>query len=105
MLQVWRISAAMVKGPRALYDMGKTKQAKGVVVVSDVVLVAVISGACTLLGSMFGVIASGKLTNYRLEQLEKKVQAHNNLIDRMYKVEKKEEALEQKVEMLHRHDE
>lgn len=75
------------------------------VVVSDVVLVAVISGVCTLLGSMCGVIASGKLTNYRLEQLEKKVQAHNNLIDRMYKVEKKEEALEQKVEMLHRHDE
>lgn len=73
--------------------------------VSDVVIVAVISGACTLLGSMLGVLTSQKLTQYRLEQLEKKVQAHNNLIDRMYKVEQKEAALEQKVEMLHQHDE
>ncbi len=75
------------------------------VVVSDVVIVAIISGVCTLLGSMFGVIASGKLTNYRLEQLEKQVQKHNNLIDRMYKVEKAHESLEQRVDMLHRHDE
>lgn len=72
--------------------------------VSDVVMVAVISGVCTLLGSMFGVIASGKLTNYRLEQLEKQVQKHNNLVDRMYKVEKKQDSLEQKVEMFHSHD-
>lgn len=85
--------------------IGASRGAKEVIVVSDVVLVAVISGTCTLLGSMFGVIASGKLTNYRLEQLEKKVQAHNNLVDRMYKVEKKQEQLDQKVDILHRHDE
>lgn len=94
----------MEKALRPMYHMGIT-EGKEVIVVSDVVLVAVISGACTLLGSMFGVIASGKLTNYRLEQLEKKVQAHNNLVDRMYKVEKRQEQLDQKVDMLHRHDE
>ena len=94
----------MEKALRPMYHMGN-KWCKEVIVVSDVVLVAVISGACTLLGSMFGVIASGKLTNYRLQELEKKVQAHNNLIDRMYKVEKRQEQLDQKVDMLHRHDE
>ena len=94
----------MVKASRALYHWWQQEGGE-VIVVSDVVLVAVISGVCTLLGSMFGVIASGKLTNYRLEQLEKKVQAHNNLIDRMYKVEKNQEQLNQKVDMLHRHDE
>lgn len=73
--------------------------------VSDVILVAVISGACTLLGSAFGVIASGKLTNYRLEQLEKQVQKHNNLVDRMYKVEKEQGELKQMVSLYHRHDE
>lgn len=73
--------------------------------VSDAVLVAVISGACTLLGSMLGVIASNKLIQYRLEQLEKKVQAHNNLVDRMYKVENRQEQLDKKVDMLHRNDE
>lgn len=72
---------------------------------SDVVIVAVVGAIGSGLCSLLGVVASSKLTQYRLEQLEKKVQAHNNLIDRMYKVEQKEAALEQKVEMLHQHDE
>lgn len=40
------------------------------------------------LGSLLGVVASSKLTNYRIEQLEKRVEAHNNLIDRTYKLER-----------------
>ena len=35
----------------------------------------------------FGIIAANKLVNYRLQQLELKVQAHNNLIDRTYRLE------------------
>lgn len=37
------------------------------------ILIAVIAGASSVLGSSAGVFASSKLTNYRLEQLEKKV--------------------------------
>lgn len=40
-------------------------------------LVGLLSLAGTLLGSLGGILASSKLTNYRLEQLEKKVAAHN----------------------------
>ena len=40
------------------------------------------------LGSLLGVVASSKLTNYRIEQLEKRVEAHNNLIDRTDKLER-----------------
>lgn len=54
---------------------------------SDAVIVALLSLAGTLLGSGLGVIASSRLTQYRLEQLEHKVQAHNNLIERTYKLE------------------
>lgn len=54
---------------------------------SDAVIVALLSLAGTLLGSGLGVIASSHLTQYRLEQLEHKVQAHNNLIERTYKLE------------------
>lgn len=54
---------------------------------SDTVLVALLSLVGTVAGSGLGVIASQKLTQYRLEQLEKKVQAHNNLIERTYKLE------------------
>lgn len=50
---------------------------------SDVVIVALISFA----GTVIGAFAGSKLSNYRIEQLEKKVEKHNNLIERMYKVE------------------
>lgn len=54
---------------------------------SDTVIVALLSLVGTVIGSGLGIIASQKLTQYRLEQLEKKVQAHNNLIERTYKLE------------------
>ena len=54
---------------------------------SDTVIVALLSLAGTLFGSGLGVIASSRLTVYRLEQLEKKVQAHHNLVERTYKLE------------------
>ncbi len=41
----------------------------------------------TLGGSFLGVLAGTKLTNFRLEQLEEKVEKHNNLIERTYKLE------------------
>lgn len=55
---------------------------------SDVIIVALISLAGTALGTLGGILAANKLSNYRIEQLEKKVDKHNNLIDRTYKLEK-----------------
>lgn len=54
---------------------------------SEVVVVAIISLCGTLIGTFGGIIASTKLTTYRIEQLEKKVEKHNTLVERMYKVE------------------
>lgn len=54
---------------------------------SDVILVALLSLVGTAIGSIGGILASNKLTNFRLKKLEEKVQAHNNLVERMYKVE------------------
>lgn len=54
---------------------------------SDVVVVGILSLTGTVVGTFGGIIASNKLTNYRISQLEEKVGKHNNLIDRMYKVE------------------
>lgn len=54
---------------------------------TDTIWVALLSLLGTLLGTLGGIVASQKLVSYRLEQLEKKVQAHNNLIDRMYRQE------------------
>ena len=49
---------------------------------NDAVLVALIGLLGSGIGSLCGVLASSRLTQYRLEQLEKKVQAHNNLVER-----------------------
>ena len=51
------------------------------------IIVALLGFAGTLLGSLFGVLAAQKLTQYRISQLEEKVEKHNNLIDRTYKLE------------------
>ena len=53
----------------------------------EAVLVAVISGICTLLGSCGGVIASSRLTQYRLAALEKQVNRHNQVIERTFRLE------------------
>ena len=62
---------------------------------SEAVIAALIGLAGSAMGSLMGVVTSDRLISYRLEQLEKKVQAHNNLVERTYKLEKREELLEQ----------
>lgn len=54
---------------------------------SETVWVALLSLVGTLVGSFAGIIAANKLVNYRLQQLEQKVQAHNNLVERTYHLE------------------
>lgn len=65
----------------------------------EAIIVALIGLAGSALGSILGVLASARLTSYRLEQLEKKVQAHNNLIERTYKLEERTELQEEKIKV------
>ncbi len=51
------------------------------------IITALVAFAGTLIGTLGGILASNKLTSYRIEQLEKKVEKHNNIIERMYCVE------------------
>lgn len=51
------------------------------------VIVAVLGFLGTILGSGLGVIASSKLTNFRLQKLEEKVEKHNSVIERTFKLE------------------
>lgn len=54
---------------------------------NEAIIVALLGFAGTLLGSLFGVLAAQKLTQYRLSQLEDKVNKHNSLIERTFKLE------------------
>lgn len=65
----------------------------------EAIIVALIGLAGSAVGSILGVLASARLTTYRLEQLEKRVQAHNNLIERTYKLEERTEIQEEKIKV------
>jgi hypothetical protein len=51
------------------------------------IIVALIALFGTALGTGGGIVVSSKLTNFRLEQLEKKVDKHNSVIERTYRLE------------------
>ena len=54
---------------------------------TEQMVVAILGFAGTLAGSLLGVLAAQKLTQYRLSQLEEKVSKHNNLVERTYILE------------------
>ena len=53
------------------------------------IIVAIIAFAGTAVGTLGGIMASSRLTNHRLQQLEKKVDKHNTVIERTYILEEK----------------
>lgn len=61
--------------------------------------VNIIVSLITLVGTVLTVISGSRLTAYRIQKLEEKVQAHNNLIDRMYKVEQRVEVDENRLKV------
>jgi ABC-type lipoprotein release transport system permease subunit len=67
---------------------------------SETIIIALISLCGTLCGTFGGIMATSKLTNYRIEQLEKKVDKHNNLIERMYKAEDSINILDEKIKVV-----
>lgn len=54
---------------------------------SDVVIVGLLSLIGSLAGTIGGIIAASKLTTFRIERLEEKVNKHNGVIERTYKLE------------------
>lgn len=62
---------------------------------SETIIVAVLSFMGTLGGAYFANRKSSALIAYRLEQLENKVNKHNNIIERTYKLEKNEGVIEE----------
>ena len=67
---------------------------------SEGIIVALIGVLGTFAGSYFTNRKSMALIVYRLEQLEEKVNKHNNLIDRMYKAETNIEVIQEEVNNL-----
>ena len=66
---------------------------------TDAIIVALITGAFSFLGVYFSNRKSAALVEYRLQQLEEKVQAHNNLVERMYAAEDKLNIQDEKIKV------
>lgn len=54
---------------------------------SETIIVGLLSLIGTLAGTFGGIITANKLTTYRIERLEEKVNKHNNIIERTFKLE------------------
>lgn len=66
---------------------------------SETVIVALLSLAGTLIGSLLGIVTANKLVVYRIEQLEKKVEKHNNVLERVYILERDEAVIKQEIKV------
>lgn len=56
------------------------------------IVIALITGGMAIVSNIMVAWAQNSRTIYRIDQLEKKVEKHNNLVERMVKVEQSEEA-------------
>lgn len=66
----------------------------------NTIIVALLGCAGTIIGSGLGVIASNKLTSFRLQQLENKVDKHNSVIERTFRLEEKVHEISEDVKEL-----
>ena len=66
------------------------------------VIVGLLSLSGTLCGTFAGILTSTKLSNYRIEQLEKKVEKHNSVVERTYLLEEKIKVANHRIDDLER---
>lgn len=69
------------------------------------IIVGILSLCGTGMGTLAGIVTSSKLTNYRLEQLEEKVNKHNNVIERVFNLEKENAIQNEKIKELEKKQE
>lgn len=59
----------------------------------------VIVGVLSLLGTLAGSFGGMRLMVYRIEQLEKRVDKHNNIIERTFKLEEKDAVQDEQIKV------
>lgn len=73
---------------------------------SEGIWIAIIAFGGTLAGTFGGILTSSRLTAYRLQQLEEKVDKHNELVERTFRLEESCSVMDEKIRVVnHRIDE
>ena len=60
----------------------------------------ILSLVASLVGTFGGIITSTKLTNYQINELRKRVDKHNNVIERTYRLEEHCKYVDERIEKL-----
>lgn len=68
--------------------------------VTSEVLVSILSIFGSFLATFAGIMVNSKLVNYRIEQLEKKVEKHSQVIDRVYKLEQSDAVENEEIKVI-----
>ena len=66
----------------------------------DGIVIALIGVIGSAGGSLIAALISNKVWQYRIEQLEKKVDEHNNIVKRTYKLEEEQTLTDEKIKVI-----
>lgn len=94
----WAVTGALAAVCGA---MGRqiNKARRGVNNMPTEIIVALLSLLGTACGSIVGIMTSNKLTTYRIARLEEKVDKHNQVIDRVYKIEQRNAVIDEDIKV------
>ena len=62
-------------------------------------VLSILSALCSLVGTFGGIMITSKLNLYRIEQLEKKVDKHNKIVERTYNLEKRAAVVDEEIKV------
>ena len=63
------------------------------------IIIALITLAGSAVGTLGGIVINSRMSNYRIEQLEKKVDKHNSLIERTYAIERHNAVVDEEIKV------
>ena len=63
------------------------------------IMISIITGGLAVISNIIIVVFNNSKTLYRIEQLEKKVEKHNNFIERVYECERVLDVHEEKIKV------
>lgn len=66
---------------------------------SETIIVAIISFMGTAIGSLVAVVSSSNLTKYRIEELTKQVQKHNEVVERTFRLEEHAAVIDEQIKV------
>lgn len=67
---------------------------------TETIIVGVLSLIGTGLGGVISVMTANKLTNYKIEQLQKQVEKHNSMIERTFKLEEHAAVVDEQIKVV-----